>query len=304
MLPEVFKVQILNYIDDLWSSWRSFGVYSEGSIHPIALEEAIIGLCIFGRYDQRLFDEALTFIIQNSNFISKNRLYSLLNKIDIDSKKVFHVISIFIEKYSNDKRFFTLSNEVEIFNIKPFFISLDNNVLFTGKQDDMIFLKSGFKRNVFTKSEKLRNLNFVSENNPWIKSKLLFGNTVRADTIMELIINDKCTAPFIAFNTGYTQKSIWNILNDFELAGFVSREKVSNKIIYSLLEKSKKQFKEIGINAPKYKNKSNISNWIKAGYYLYSLSKLPENASELLIKSEEKKIEKIVNKLHLVRDIL
>ncbi len=47
---------------------------------------------------------------------------------------------------------------------------------------------------------------------------------------MELISNNKYTSPSIAFNTGYTQKSIWNILKDFELAGIVTGKKISNKI--------------------------------------------------------------------------
>ena len=105
MLPENYKIQVADYIEELWSVWRSLGVYSEGAVLSMAPEEAIIGLCILGRYDQRLFDEALSFIIQYSRFISKNRLLSLIKKIDEDSKRVFYIIAAFLGKMSNDMRF-------------------------------------------------------------------------------------------------------------------------------------------------------------------------------------------------------
>ncbi|MBW1814096.1 MAG: hypothetical protein JRJ39_10645, partial [Deltaproteobacteria bacterium] len=121
MLPENYKIQATDYIEELWSVWRSLGVYSEGIVLPMAPEEAIIGLCILGRYDQRLFDEALSFIIQHSRFISKNRLLSLVKKIDEDSKIVFHIIAAFLEKMSNDTRFTALFKHFNNLNEKSFF---------------------------------------------------------------------------------------------------------------------------------------------------------------------------------------
>ena len=165
MLPENYKIQVTDYIEELWSVWRSLGVYSEGVVLPMAPEEAIIGLCVLGRYDQRLFDEALSFIIQYSRFISKNRLLSLVKKIDEDSKMVFHIVAAYLEKMSNDRRFTALFKHFNKLNEKSFFRSLQNRVFFTGKKEDHLFLQFGFKRNIFTKSDKLRNLKFVSDNN-------------------------------------------------------------------------------------------------------------------------------------------
>ena len=300
MLPENYKIQVTDYIEELWSVWRSLGVYSEGVVLPMAPEEAIIGLCVLGRYDQRLFDEALSFIIQYSRFISKNRLLSLVKKIDEDSKIVFHIVAAFLEKMSNDTRFTALFNHFNKLNEKSFFRSLQNRAFFTGKKEDHLFLQFGFKRNIFTKSDKLRNLKFVSDNNQWVKAKLVFGNTVRADTVMELICNKKCTGPTIAFNTGYTQKSIWNVLTDFESAGLVTGKKHFNRIIYCLSNAGEKQFSQFRIK----KKPPDISRWIKSGHYLSAFIKLPQNASDLLIRSEEKRIDKVINDLRIVKEDL
>jgi hypothetical protein len=45
------------------------------------------------------------------------------------------------------------------------------------------------------------------------------------------------------------------------------------------------------------KKPPDISSWIKTGHYLSAFSKLPENASDLLIKSEEMRIEKEICRL-------
>ena len=299
MLPEHYKIQVVKYINELWSVWRSLGVYGDGVVLLMAPEEAIIGLCVLGRYDQRLFDEALSFIIQYSRFISKNRLLSLVKKIDDDSKRVFQVVASFLEKMCNDTRFTSPSQKFNKLHEEPFFTSLQNKVSFSGKKEDLHFLQFGFKRNSFTKSDKLRNLKFISDNNQWVKAKLVFGNTVRADTVMELMCNNNCTAPMIAFNTGHTQKSVWNVLTDFESAGLITGKKSFNRIIYNLSNTGEKQFSQFKIK----KNHPDISRWIKSGYYIAAFSKLPESASDLLIKSEEKRIEKVITDRRITKGI-
>ncbi len=293
MLLKSYKTQTILCLDDLWSVWRTLGVYSEGTLSPIAPEEAIIGLCIYGRYDQRLFDEALTFILLHSRILSKNRLLTLVKKIDGDAKRVFNVVAYILYKMCSDKRFFSSALKFEDKSEEPFFTSFQKKVSFSGKEADPLFMQFGFKRNVFNKSEKLRNLTFISDNNQWVKAKLLFGNTIRVDAIMELICNKNCTASMVAHNTGYTQKSIWNVLTDLESAGLVVGKKTFNRIVYSLSNSGKKQFTQFRIK----KNPPDISNWIKLGHYISAFLKLPESSSDLLIQSEEKRVENVINKL-------
>ncbi len=267
MLPKNYRIKIEKNLKKLWDVWRTLGLYSEGSNIAISPEEAIIGLCIFGRYDQRLFDEALSIIILHSRFISKNRLQFILKKIDKDSKRVFHVIASILQKFGDDSRFVSIIEDKTHGNNQEFFINLNNRILFTGKKEDNLFLQFSFKRNIFAVSEKIRNLQFISQINPWIKAKLIYGNTVRADIVIELINRENCTAPDIAYKTGYTQKSVWNVLKDFELAGFVNGKKSFNRIVYSLSDSGKKQFSQFRLK----KTPPNISGWLKMGHYISAI---------------------------------
>jgi len=52
------------------------------------------------------------------------------------------------------------------------------------------------------------------------------------------------------------------------------------------------------------KKPPDISKWIKSGYYLSAFIKLPQNASDLLIRSEEKRIDKIISDLRIVKEDL
>ncbi len=295
MLPENYKVKIEKNLKKLWDVWLTLGLFGEGSTLAMSPEEAIIGLCILGRYDQRLFDEALSFIILHSRFISKNRLQYILKKIDKDSIRVFYVIASILKKQGDDSRFVSIFEDVNKENDQTFFIKFNNRRLFTGKNEDKQFLQFGFKRNTFVVSDKIRNLRYISQTNPWIKAKLLFGNTVRADIVIELINSGNCIAPVIASKTGYTQKSAWNVLKDFELANIVIGERSFNRIVYNLTDSGKKQFSSFRI-----KNKvPDVSEWIKMGHFISALKKLPEDASELLKQSEEKRVERLLKDLKI-----
>ena len=295
MLPKNYKLIIENNLEKLWNIWRTLGFFSEGHTIAMSPEEAIIGLCILGRYDQRLFDEALSFILFHSRLISKNRLKFNLKRIDDDSKKVFCVIASILKKHAGDSRFVSIVKDVNKKDDQIFFLNLNNQKLFTGKSEDKLFLQFGFKRNTFVISDKTRNLRYISQNNPWIKAKLIFGNTIRADIAIELINSGNCIAPVIASKTGYSQKSVWNILKDFEIAGFVNGEKSFNRIVYTLTDSGKKQFSQFRI-----KNiVPDVSEWIKIGHFISALKKLPKDASELLIQSEEKRVERLLKDLNI-----
>lgn len=297
MLPQRYKDEIEKSIAELWKVWRSLGLYSDGEYVPMAPEEAIAGLIVLGRYDQRLFDEALSFILSNSLLLSKNRLVSIVQKMDDDSKKVFRAIAYILAEKRKDVRFKSFVESSKKMESTNLFESIDGTTIFIGKERDALFQKVGFIRNKFYESSKNRNLKFVSDHNPWIKAKLIFGNSVKVDTIMDLIINKNCTAPMISQNTGYTQKSVWNVLNDFDNAGIINQKKVSNKIYYSFNSIGNKFFLDFKVK----KKIPDVNEWVILGHYLCALKKLKNNVSQLLIKSEEKRVSKLIDEMKIYR---
>jgi hypothetical protein len=293
MLPEKYKNLCKKHIDTLWSVWRSLGIFSDGPRIPIGFEEAVSGLCTFGRYDQRLFDEALSIIISYSELINKNKCTALLKRMDPDSANVFFIIARLLAEIKADKRFLTLgtlNTTNHDSRVSPFFITLDGESCFSGRKRDQLFEKLGWSRNVFIQSEYVPELSVIATLNPWIRTKLLFGNSVRADVIMELIVNKRCAAPDIARKNGFTQKSVWNVFQDFSAAGYISSTRIRNKIFYSPNPDFVRAYSEFRPR-PLF---TQTVDWTRCGHFVYHLRKLPANASKHLIASEERRIEKLL----------
>ncbi len=287
-LTEKYKNQISDGLDDLWGVWRSLGIFSEGNIFPLSPEEALIGLCIMGRYDQRLFDEALSAAMALNGLLSKSRLINLAAYLDPEARRVLNLLEDMINRKSCSQDAKPVPT--------PFFLSMDQDLVFSGRKTDPLFEARGWIRNVFKPSGNIRPLKFIAAHNPWIKAKLTFGNSARVDVVLSLLKQDQLTAPDISRSSGYAQKGIWNILTDLDYAGWVKGEGFKNKVNYSLTSSGEKLFAPF--RPPK--QKISVNHWIKLGHYIFHLQKLQENASEDLIRSEEIRIENIFYKTGLM----
>ncbi len=293
MLPAKFKNVCSRQLGQLWRAWRGLGLFSNGGRSRVGIEEALIGLCVLGRYDQRLFDEAVSLLISYSGLINKNKIKYMIGKADPASSSVFSVVAALLVEHAGDRRFKPMAVKgtlAERIHAKPFFISFNKRQAFSGSTFDPLFFQYGWKRNIFRNSDNVPRLPVIAALNPFIKSKIIFGNTVRADIIMELLMNGQCIAPELARKNGFAQKSVWNVMTDLAAAGIVDSVLVQNKVVYKLGAGGKPMLSLLK-NGPVV---SLWQEWIKVGHYLYHLDKLPPTASPLLIKSEEQRVAKLL----------
>jgi DNA-binding MarR family transcriptional regulator len=275
-LPPKYKTLFDNCLNTLWAAWRSLGVFSDGKIIPVCPEEALAGLALFGRYDQRLFDEALSAALTFKTLFSDSRLNHLQSKMNGESAAVFQII---LHLLSVKNPAIPVSSKIPV----NFFISPTGKEAFSGRIHDPFFQKQGWLRNPFTPSSKVRPLPYIAGQNPWIRAKLIFGNTARVDVIIALLEYPEITAPDIARNTGYTQKTLWNILTDFQSAEMVKSRMVGNRKFYSLTAYGKERLRFLKPS----KQKISIDSLIKTGSLINRINELPDNASAELVASIE-----------------
>jgi hypothetical protein len=296
MLPEKYKALCRLHVENLWRSWRGLGLFSDGPVYIMGIEEALLGLCVFGRYDQRLFDEAVSLVLSYPDLINKNKISSLIQNADPDSMTIFSAIAELISSSSGDHRLLAIlkikSTSRPGTGGEPFFLTIEGKPIPAGRENDAGFARIGWKRNIFRKSGTVPQLSTIAAVNPWIRGKLIYGNSIRSDVILNLLTGGT-TAPEIARKCGFTQKSVWNILDDFSAAGLVTSTPVLNKLSYVLTKDGLSQFSLLrpGKNAV-----SLWQEWKTSGHYIFHLKKLPENASPSLVASEEKRVENLIRK--------
>jgi hypothetical protein len=130
-LPEKFKKKSRNNLKYSGRSWRDLGLFSEGPIQLASIEEALFGLCVLGRYDQRLYDEALSFLITYPDYLLKNKLDFLFKIADETTRNVFAVIIRQLSSTAAGKRLqLNVSPAEDDTGMGPFFISLQSEVSF------------------------------------------------------------------------------------------------------------------------------------------------------------------------------
>jgi hypothetical protein len=175
----------------------------------------------------------------------------------------------------------------------PFFQSLQYPSSFSAGKPDPTYHDYGWLRNRFFCSSNVPPLSTIASLNPWVRAKLIFGNTGRVDGILSLLLGEE-TAPDIARKTGCTSKGAWNILTDLEYAGIATSRQVLNKWVFRLSEEGRKRFSFLdpGKNAVSF-----WEQWRESGYYLHFLSQLPEDAPPELIGSEEVRVGEMVKGL-------
>lgn len=67
----------------LWREWTVLGVAGQDKAalgHVVDPETLLLFTCCLGRYDQRLFDEVLDWLVRNGRFINIQRLKNILRQ--------------------------------------------------------------------------------------------------------------------------------------------------------------------------------------------------------------------------------
>jgi hypothetical protein len=295
MLPEKYKHSIAVNLDTLWKIWRGLGLFSDGSMLSASIEEALFGLCIFGRYDQRLYDEAVSLLIRYPDLIYKSKIEFFLRNADETTRSVFAVLCTGFPGTPSGKRLQTIIPEKKQLQQNsgvPFFQSLQYPASFLAGKPDPTYYDYGWLRNRFSSSSNVPSLSTIASLNPWVRAKLIFGNTGRVDVILSLLIGEE-TAPAIARKTGCTPKGAWNILTDLEYAGIASSRQALNKRVFKLSDEGRKRFSFLD---PVKKAVSFWEQWRELGYYLHYIQQLPADASAALVSSEELRVAGILKK--------
>lgn len=266
-----------DHVNHLWSAWGALGIYADVRKEDMGLEESFIALCIIGRFDSRLFDEALSIAIAFSNYFSLNKLKYWSNFLDLNSKQIFDcLLAVVVEKSGENRlnKLVPLKKDHE--SVKPFFLDVNNDAIPYGRTRDDLFLRYGFVRNQFLLSKNVASHNALATHSPSLKAKLIFGVGVASDIITKLATMEAYTASELARQTGYSKQAIAKYLQNLEIAGMAASKPVREKKYYSIIKNKSKIFSEFKVPE---KNIRWLIDVIKFAYYYHAFFELPERAS-------------------------
>lgn len=254
---DIFLDNILGF---LWRQWSAIGVLGEArareswAIDPEAL---LVFTFETGRYDPRLFDEVMDWLVTNGHWLDIQRLRGILRESSDTTCRLMGAVSEFLSAQGQERKWKNMA-KLCFKNIpqepEPLFpVRYKKDVaLMIGIPVDEIFSKYGFFRAPLSPSGKSREAIPTTESNIRFMLRGLFGVGSRAECILYLLTHDAGHPSEVAKAIGISVRGAQDTLIELAKSGLVlTRIRGKRKIEYWLSQErwweflSKGSFEEI-----------------------------------------------------------
>ena len=223
MLFNSFKEQWLeSLLSELWQRWSVLGVAgysSEKKSHVIEdPERLLLATFYFARWDARLFDEVVSWVLANTFSINVKRLSALLDSFPAECVALISAVGAKAQHGdARWKKLVKLSSESEVL----FYLDSIKR-LPVGDVVDDAFAASGLVRGVY-KDRKLSETFSAHEGGALVlKLRALLGMNAHAEVLAYLSDGRKAHASMVARDLCYSQRAVQEILTQMEKGGGVT----------------------------------------------------------------------------------
>jgi len=229
--PTNFKTELQSAMRDLlWRQWSSLGAglqeldgppSPEG--HIIDPEALLLATTVFGRQDQRLFDEALDWVVSFGALINVQRLKNLHADGELGHSRALGAVAAYVTRHGKLPKWGALAKvgsdplpaEPEPFFESPGIPSMHRGVA------DPDFLAHGWLRTLPRKKELSMAPSPERVTNILLTLRALIGVSSRCEIILCLLTRPSARPAELARLTGYSAQAIQAVLNEMVLSGKV-----------------------------------------------------------------------------------
>ncbi len=224
--PNKFKEAFLEgVLELLWRQWTTLGVAGHGEregrvIDPDAL---LLGTCVFGRYEPRLFDEMLDWLGVNGWCINVQRVRSLMKQYGYGCERVVACVAALQAKGAETAKWRRLSLSVEPIgagtSLDPLFYLPEGRPQPAFGRPEPEFARYGFHRGKLDLRRMSQEPNPELPGNLMFRLRALFGVNARADILTYLLTHADGHPPEMGRQTGYFPKTVQMTLVEMAYSG-------------------------------------------------------------------------------------
>jgi len=245
MLQKDFRQLFLdNILTFLWRQWSALGVLGEARAEDLWIidpEPLLLFTLEMGRYEPRLFDEALDWLVVNGTWIDLQRLRGILRGKDETSIKLIGAVAKFLvqeadgRKWQNFANFCKLKMQESPDSRESLFLSKDGKRHPPSPEPDLSFLSCGFNRPEIKIRRLTREVPITSQSTIRFLLRALFGVGSRAECLAYLLTNEGGHPAEVARAIGLSVRGTQDTLIDLSRSGLVlTRTRGKRKIEYWL----------------------------------------------------------------------
>ena len=222
-----FQENILNF---LWRQWSALGVLGEAkTADPWAIdpEPMILFTLEMGRYEPRLFDELLDWLVVNGRWIDIQRLRGILRQKDPGVVQLTGAVAAFLtqetaeRKWQNMAKFCKTKMWEDAKGAQPLFFGKDGKPQPMADKPDFSFLSSGFNRPELELRGLTREVPITAQSTIRFLLRALFGVGSRAECLVYLLTHDGGHPAEVAKAIGLSVRGTQDALIDLSRSGLV-----------------------------------------------------------------------------------
>lgn len=224
----------------LWSQWDALGVQGAvaGENNSIIDPEALIlATACMGRYDARLFDEAMDWMRLHERLVNVARLQSFLKQETFSGGAVVRAMAMFLgDRAANAKWTRLIDKQPPHSERQSLFLLKDGRAMPVVGGPDSSFSKAGFLRDRVGLRHMSRFFDPDQPANLLLKLRGLFGVSSRAEVVAFLATHPYAGAAETAKQTAYTRRTVHNTLVELSLSGYLQTRSQGGENRYRLDE--------------------------------------------------------------------
>jgi hypothetical protein len=223
------KEGMLNF---LWRQWSHMGVASNMNTHDSWFVDPEVMLAFtseIARYDARVFDEMLDWLLVNGQWINVQRLSTIIKRDNIGDEAVIGAIASWMTEHNKTAKWQGLARRMEkkkYMQPEPLFRFMKRDHVSESSQSDAHFMRYGLIRPVIATRNMTQHVNMQVPVNVLFKCRALFGIGNRADVILYLLTTDGGHPRQIASLLGYNHMRVQELLVGLAEAGAVTMRPV------------------------------------------------------------------------------
>ena len=215
-----------------WRQWTLLGVSGQVQArgrYILDPEALLIFTAYIGRHDQRLFDEVLDWLCINQRFINIQRLRSLSKKTEFEHRAILGTMAAYLTGKDASLKWKKLARDWQPDHVEDpqalFRLSNGNPMPVMGTVDT-VARSYGFKRNLWKRTGNSRVFPPQEIASLLLQLRGLFGVNARSEAMIGLLTRDFSTIQDIANLSGFSWRSIQDVLVEMAHSNRVTQTKI------------------------------------------------------------------------------
>ena len=222
----------------LWRQWSALGVPGHGSVEErrvIDPEPLLLLSLTVGRYDARLFDEILDWLVVNGAFLNVQRLKALEKRFDFQCKAQLSAVSELLgNKSNNPLKWGRLSVAYSLEKPEPLFFMKNGKPLPVPDEHAPEFSAHGLMRGPITLRGHAQPFPAKGMPSLLLRLRALLGVNARCELLCLLGAAPEIHPSEIARQTGYFPRTVQNALAEMARSGVVQVRSSNREKLYRL----------------------------------------------------------------------